>query len=58
MLEQEPGVIFVVRDEQGMKLDELADLCEYWKRHRESGRTLRQNHARNSKNRTLTDRRA
>lgn len=29
----------IIETEQAKKLDELADLCEYWKRHRSSGRT-------------------
>lgn len=28
----------VVHDHVGEKLDEMADLCEHWKRHRERGR--------------------
>lgn len=32
-----PGVIRVPSDPMGDKLDELADIAEYWKRHRSRG---------------------
>ena len=34
----QPGNIGVFRDEQLELLDDLADLCEYWKRSRDKGR--------------------
>lgn len=37
--ELRPGKIGVFRDEQLELLDDLADLCEYWKRSRDKGRT-------------------
>ncbi len=33
-----PGKVVVVTDTVAEKLDEMADLCEHWKRHRERGR--------------------
>jgi hypothetical protein len=41
MMEQDmkPGKIVLHVDEVALKLDEMADLCEYWKRHRAKGRT-------------------
>lgn len=35
----QPGKITVWRDEQAELLDDMADLCEYWKRNRSKGRT-------------------
>ncbi len=32
------GRVEVVRDEVSEKLDEMADVCEYWKRNRDKGR--------------------
>jgi hypothetical protein len=32
------GKIEICKDSVGEKLDEMADLCEYWKRNREKGR--------------------
>ena len=34
----EQGKIEVVTDPVAEKLDDLADICEYWKRHRDKGR--------------------
>lgn len=36
---QRPCEITVWRDEQAELLDDMADLCEYWKRNRGKGRT-------------------
>jgi hypothetical protein len=34
---QPPGRMGVMQDSVAEKLDELADLCEYWKRNRDKG---------------------
>ncbi len=34
-----PGEIIILRDTVADKLDEMADLCEYWKRRRDQGIT-------------------
>lgn len=39
MMRMTHGNISIVRDEIAEKLDELADLGEYWKRHRALGRS-------------------